>query len=236
MLSIDSYAALLATFREVIMQPHRTIGEALVDVYDSIVTLVRTELRLLTRRLGQVMKAKALGVALLFAAVGPLLLAVIFLILALFYGLIDLGLEAWASALIVALLALIVTGALGFMGIKALTKEVHADESPDEAARENVEAAHKNLDRQEKNLDKQEKQVEKAERNLHSAEEDLHKQQQGGARAPQAHVSQPESFGGRREEQFSGNLTTPGAVRDVKTDDGGIPVSTRPQLDEEERR
>ncbi|MGI8747337.1 MAG: phage holin family protein, partial [Deinococcus sp.] len=54
---------------------HKSIGGALVDVFDAGVTLVRSEVSSLIRRLSKVAKAKALGVVLLLAALVPLTLA-----------------------------------------------------------------------------------------------------------------------------------------------------------------
>lgn len=109
-------------------EERKSLGGALVDVFDAGVTLVKTEIRAVGRQVGNVAKAKGLGLVLLLGAVGPLLMGLIFLILAVFYGLMRLGLGAWAAALLIALVAFALTGALVLMGIKKLGAEVPNDE------------------------------------------------------------------------------------------------------------
>ena len=107
---------------------NKSLGGALVDVFDAGVTLVKTEIRAVGRQVGQVAKAKGLGLVLLLGAVGPLLMGLIFLILAVFYLLMRLGLGAWAAALIIALVGFALAGALVVMGIKKLSAEVPNDQ------------------------------------------------------------------------------------------------------------
>lgn len=109
------------------MSENKSIGGALVDVFDAGVSLVKTEVSLLARRIGNIAKAKGLGVVLLLGAVAPLTMALIFLILAVFYGLMRLGLGAWAAALIIALVSFALTGLLVMMGLKKLTADVKDD-------------------------------------------------------------------------------------------------------------
>jgi Putative Actinobacterial Holin-X, holin superfamily III len=108
---------------------NKSIGGALVDVFDAAVSLVKTEITLLSRRVGNIAKAKGLGVVLLLAALVPLTLASIFLILFVFYGLIRLGLAAWSASLIMGVVSLIVTAALIFLGLKKLGADVPDDDS-----------------------------------------------------------------------------------------------------------
>ena len=110
------------------MEERKSMGGALVDVFDAGVTLVKSEITAVARKAGQIAKAKGIGAVLLLAATGPLILGLVFIILAVFYGLMRLGLGAWAAALIIALLSFAVTGALIFMGIKKLGADVHMDE------------------------------------------------------------------------------------------------------------
>ncbi|GGR80159.1 phage holin family protein [Deinococcus sedimenti] len=110
------------------MEERKSMGGALVDVFDAGVTLVKSEISSVARKAGQIAKAKGVGAVLLFAATGPLVLGLIFIILAVFYGLMRLGLGAWAAALIIALVSFAVTGALIFMGLKKLGADVHMDE------------------------------------------------------------------------------------------------------------
>lgn len=106
------------------MEERKSMGSALVDVFDAGVVLVKSEINAVVKKVSEVAKAKGVGVVLLLAATGPLLLGLIFLILAVFYGLMRLGLAAWAAALIIALVSLAITGALAFMGIQKLSAEV----------------------------------------------------------------------------------------------------------------
>ncbi|PNY80104.1 phage holin family protein [Deinococcus koreensis] len=110
------------------MEERKSMGSALVDVVDAGVTLVKSEINGVARRVGDIAKAKGIGVVLLLAAVGPLVMALIFLILAVFYGLIRLGAGPWFAALLIALLSLVVTGALIFIGLKRLGAEVKTEE------------------------------------------------------------------------------------------------------------
>ena len=109
---------------------NKSIGGALVDVFDAGVSLVKSEITTLTRRVGNIAKAKGLGVVLLLAALTPLTLALVFLILFVFYGLERLGLGAWAAALIMGVVSLLVAGGLIFVALKKLGGDVPDDSSP----------------------------------------------------------------------------------------------------------
>ncbi|MDL2343206.1 phage holin family protein [Deinococcus sp. MIMF12] len=109
-------------------EQRKSMGGALVDVFDAAVALAKTEVRGIAHQAGQVAKAKGLGVVLLLGATGPLILGLVFLILAVFYGLMRLGLGAWAAALIIALLSFVVMGALVMMGLRKLSAEVPRDD------------------------------------------------------------------------------------------------------------
>lgn len=109
---------------------NKSLGGALVDVFDAVVTLVKSEITAIARRIGNIAKAKGLGVVLLLAALVPLTMALIFLMLFAFYGLIRLGLGAWASALLIAVLSLIVAAGLLFFGLKKLGGDVPDDNDP----------------------------------------------------------------------------------------------------------
>lgn len=110
------------------MDDRKSMGSALVDVFDAGVTLAKSEINNVTRKVGETAKAKGLGAVLLLAATGPLIMALIFLILAVFYGLVRLGLGPWAAALLIAIFSLVLTGALVFIGLKKLGAEVKSDE------------------------------------------------------------------------------------------------------------
>lgn len=100
----------------------RSVGGALIEVFDAGVVLVKTEARALIKQGTEIVKAKGMGVVFLLAAVAPLAMALIFLILAVFY-LLSLFMPAWAAALLVALLGLIVAGALVALGLSRLKAE-----------------------------------------------------------------------------------------------------------------
>lgn len=110
------------------MEERKSMGGALVDVFDAGVTLVKSEINGVARRVGDLAKAKGIGVVLLLGAVGPLIMALVFLILAVFYGLVRLGAGPWFAALLIALFSFAVTGALIFIGLKRLGAEVKTEE------------------------------------------------------------------------------------------------------------
>lgn len=105
------------------MEEKKSMGGALIDVFDAALVLVKSELSGLIKKLTAVIKAKGLGVVLMLGAVGPLLLGLVFLILFVFYGLMRLGLGAWAAALLIALFSFALTGALIVMGLNKLSAD-----------------------------------------------------------------------------------------------------------------
>lgn len=109
---------------------NKSIGGALVDVFDAGVSLVKSEITSIGRRVGDIAKAKGLGVVLLLAALVPLTLALIFLILFVYYGLIRLGLAPWSASLLIGVFSLIVTAGLIFMGLKKLGSDVPDSSDP----------------------------------------------------------------------------------------------------------
>lgn len=102
------------------MEERKSMGSALVDVFDAGVALVKSEVKGLVRRASDIAKEKGIGVVLMLAAVAPLTMGLIFLILTFFFGLMALGLGAWAAALIIAIVSFLVTGGLIFLGIQKL--------------------------------------------------------------------------------------------------------------------
>lgn len=110
------------------MEERKSMGSALVDVFDAGVVLVKSEINAVGKKVGDVAKAKGVGAVLLLAAVGPLVMGLIFLILSVFYALMRfLGWHPWAAALTIALLSFLVTGALIMMGIQKLSAHVNTD-------------------------------------------------------------------------------------------------------------
>ncbi len=109
------------------MEQNKGLGGSLIDVFDAAVNLIKTEAGVLTKRATDTVKAKGLGVVLLLAATGPLILGLIFIILALFYGLIRLGLGAWAAAFFIALASFGLAGVLVVVGLGRLSAKVKED-------------------------------------------------------------------------------------------------------------
>ncbi len=145
----------------------KTLGQAIVEVFDAALDLVKTEITLITRRVGKIVRAKGMGVVLLLAALTPLTLGLIFLILFFFYGLMRLGLGAWAAALILCVVSLIVAAVVALMGARMLTAEVRDDNaSPSQLRQEAYQSAEKKVESAEKQVDKAEQKLEKAQTNL----------------------------------------------------------------------
>ena len=108
------------------MEERKSMGGALVDVFDAGVVLVKSEINGVVKKVTEVAKAKGIGAVLLLGAVGPLLMGLIFLILFVFYGLMRLGMAAWGAALVIAILSLVLAAALAVLGIQKLSAEVDA--------------------------------------------------------------------------------------------------------------
>ncbi|MFC5850134.1 phage holin family protein [Deinococcus petrolearius] len=105
------------------MEEKKSMGGALIDVFDAAMVLVKSELSGVLKKLTAAVKAKGLGVVLLLGSVGPLLMGVVFLILFVFYGLMRLGLGAWAAALLIALFSFALMAALIVMGLRRLSAD-----------------------------------------------------------------------------------------------------------------
>ncbi len=110
------------------MEQNKGLGGSLVEVFDAALNLVKTEARVQMARVTEVVKAKGIGAVLLLASTAPLVLGLIFLILFVFYGLIRLGLGAWAAALVIAIFSFVVAAMLAFMGIEKLKADVPEDD------------------------------------------------------------------------------------------------------------
>ncbi|GHF96365.1 hypothetical protein GCM10017783_05300 [Deinococcus piscis] len=103
------------------------MGSAIVDVFDAGVALVKAEINSLSHKVGELAKSKGIGVILLLAALVPLALAAIFLILAVYFGLVALGLPWWAAALVMFLGSLLLAGVLLALGVSKLGEGVGQD-------------------------------------------------------------------------------------------------------------
>lgn len=108
------------------MQEERktSMGSAIVDVFDAAVALVKAEINSLAHKLGELAKAKGVGIILLLAALVPLALGLIFLILAIYFGLVALGLPWWAAAFIMFLGSLVIAGVLVALGLSKLSEGI----------------------------------------------------------------------------------------------------------------
>lgn len=108
------------------MEERKSMGSALVDVFDAGVVLVKSEINAVGKKVGDVAKAKGVGVVLLLAAVGPLVMGLIFLILSVFY-LLSLWMPAWGAALVIALFSFALTAALLMFAVRKLSAHVDTD-------------------------------------------------------------------------------------------------------------
>lgn len=108
------------------MQEERktSMGSAIVDVFDAGVALVKAEINSLAHKIGELAKSKGIGVVLLLAALVPLALAAIFLILAIYFGLVALGLPWWGAALVMFLGSLVLAGILVALGVNKLSEGI----------------------------------------------------------------------------------------------------------------
>lgn len=109
------------------MEERKSMGSALVDVFDAGVVLVKSEINGVTQKVTEMVKAKGIGVVILLGATGPLLMGLIFLILFVFFGLMRLGMGAWLAALLIALVSLLLAGGLAALGIQKLSTEIEPD-------------------------------------------------------------------------------------------------------------
>ncbi len=103
---------------------NKSIGGALVDVFDSAFSLVKAESRSFIRKISDIVKAKGLGVVLLLAALGPISVAVVFLLIGFYQVLLALKLPNWGASFVMFGVSLIVAVILAFIGIKRLGAKV----------------------------------------------------------------------------------------------------------------
>lgn len=105
------------------MEERKTMGDALINVVDAAVVLVKAEINSIIRKLTEQAKVKGLGIVFIFAALVPLSMMLIFLILGFFF-LLNLWLPLWGSAFVMSLLGLALTAALIYMGLHKLSTEI----------------------------------------------------------------------------------------------------------------
>lgn len=104
------------------------IGSALIEVFDAVVALIKAEVNVLINKFTAIAKEKGIGVVLLLGALAPLTLGAIFLVLFVFFGLMRLGLGAWAAALVLAVVSIAAAGGMVMFGLQKLSAEVEHDE------------------------------------------------------------------------------------------------------------
>ncbi|MBC7647111.1 MAG: phage holin family protein [Pseudopedobacter sp.] len=99
---------------------NKSIGGVLVEIFDSALSLVKIESRSFIGKISNIIKAKGLGVVLLLAALGPIGVAVVFLLIGFYQVLIALQLPDWGASFVMFAVSLLVAGILAFIGIKRL--------------------------------------------------------------------------------------------------------------------
>lgn len=97
----------------------RSIPQLALEVVDAGLELVRTEVAIVREDVRRTVAARAAGVGLLAGAGVIGLLALVFLVLALFYAL-DATLSSAVAALLTALIVLVVAGVLASVGVRRL--------------------------------------------------------------------------------------------------------------------
>jgi len=103
---------------------NKSIGGVLVEIFDSAFSLVKAESRSFLRKISNIVKAKGLGVVLLLAALGPITVAVIFLLIGFYQVLIALKLPNWGASFVMFGVSILVAVILALIGIKRLGAKV----------------------------------------------------------------------------------------------------------------
>ena len=93
------------------LRDERSLGDLFSDLSRETTTLVRQEVQLAKAELTQSATEAARGIGMLVAGGAVAYAGLLFLLLAIVYGLIDAGWDAWLSALVVGL-AVVVIGAI----------------------------------------------------------------------------------------------------------------------------
>lgn len=117
------------------MPEEQTVGQLVAAASRDLSTLIHSEIELAKAELRQDAKAAGRGGAMLAVAGFLGILVVILLSIAAAYGLVALGLHEAVAFVIVAVVYLLVAGALAFIGIKAV-KTVKPPERSIRAAKE----------------------------------------------------------------------------------------------------
>ena len=104
----------------------RTVPQLVLEVVDSSLELVKSELAIARASISRAVAGKALGIAALTGALFIALLAVIFLVLALYFLFASFMGQALA-ALITGLIILVVSGLLAALGLRKMRGEPDAN-------------------------------------------------------------------------------------------------------------
>jgi uncharacterized membrane protein YqjE len=99
-----------------------SLGELVKDASTHLSTLVRGEIELARTELTAAAKKGALGAAYFGAAAVVLVFSLVFLLISLAEGLVQLGLYRWLSYLIVWLLLVVIAGVAALLGVKAVKR------------------------------------------------------------------------------------------------------------------
>ena len=102
------------------MNMDRGIGTVFSELVGEIGALVRNEIRLAKAEVAEKLRSMAIGLALTMAGVFLLILALVFLLEAAVGGLMLLGLNFALASLVVAVVAILVAGAVAWFGISRL--------------------------------------------------------------------------------------------------------------------
>lgn len=99
----------------------KTIGAALVDVFDAGMTLVKVELRSLGTKIAQAVRLKGMGVVLILSTLIPIGIAIVFLLLGFYQMLVELlHLPTWGASLVMFAISLITAAILAVLGARRL--------------------------------------------------------------------------------------------------------------------
>jgi hypothetical protein len=98
----------------------RGIGTVFSELIGEIGALVRNEIRLAKAEAAEKLRSMAIGLALTMAGLFLLILALVFLLQAAVGGLMLLGLNFALASLVVAVIAILVAGAVAWFGISRL--------------------------------------------------------------------------------------------------------------------
>ena len=119
----------------------RSLGDLFSELMRETTTLVRQEVQLAKAELTQSATEAARGIGMLVAGGAVAYAGVLCLLLAVVYGLIEAGLDAWLAALIVGLVVIVIGGILVLRGRASLKPSHLAPQKTVETLKEDKEWA-----------------------------------------------------------------------------------------------